>query len=63
MIKTLDICIAKNKSKLFSFLHFIDVDVDVVVLTSALINHKDFISKCNSVNKLKLDYQIMVYLQ
>ena len=58
-----DICIANNNSKIFSFLPFIGDVVDDKftstasnILTSAMINHKDFISKSNSVNISTLDY-------
>ena len=58
-----DICIAKNNYKIFSFLPFIDDDVDNKViphasniLTSALVNHKDFISKCNLGNNPTFEY-------
>ena len=58
-----DICIAKNNYKIFSFLPFIDVVVDNKVipyasniLSSALVNHKDFISKCNSGNNPTFEY-------
>ena len=58
-----DICIAKNNYKIFSFLPFIDdvVDNKVItyasnILTSALVNDKDFISKCNLGNNPTFEY-------